>query len=519
MTTEISAESKAKADSFKVKGNEALKENRYDDAISFYTQAIEIDSKNPIYFANRGLAHLKNESYGAAVEDFTSSVTADPAYVKAYYRRGVASAAMSRHKDAIVDFKTFLQTNPTDAFARKNLDACQKLVRAQAFAKAIEVQDSPSTIESINLKNMSVDESYEGIPLEITISDEKDTHKEREGEELDEPLALTKVRSLLKNTHVNVTQEFIDSLIKLFKDGKQIPRKYLFAIVMQAMKLFIEEPSLVDIDLAAKSKDAKITVCGDTHGQFYDLLNIFNTNGYPSETHFYLFNGDFVDRGSWSTEIAILFFAYKCLYPNSFFLNRGNHEADDMNKMYGFEGECKAKYNTDLVYKLFSEAFSYLPLATLIQKSYLVLHGGLFSRDDVTLDEIKAIDRFSQKQPGTTGLMMELLWSDPQPQPGRSPSKRGVALQFGPDVTKTFCELNKIKAVIRSHEVRMDGYQKEHDGRLYTVFSAPNYCDTQQNKGAYINIYGPDYDLDFVQFNAVPHPDIKPMAYANRVMF
>jgi serine/threonine-protein phosphatase 5 len=244
-------------------------------------------------------------------------------------------------------------------------------------------------------------------------------------------------------------------------------------------------------------------------GQFFDLLNIFNINGYPSETHTYLFNGDFVDRGSWSTEIALLLYAYKWLRPNRIFLNRGNHETDDMNKVYGFEGECKAKYNERL-FKVFSESFSALPLATLIGSKYLVLHGGLFSDDQVTLDDIRKLNRHNQRQPGQQGLMMEMLWTDPQTEPGRGPSKRGVGLQFGPDVTKRFCEKNGLEAIIRSHEVRMDGYEVEHDGRCITVFSAPKYCDTTENKGAFINI-GPELKLDFKVFEAVPHPDIKPM--------
>jgi serine/threonine-protein phosphatase 5 len=80
-------------------------------------------------------------------------------------------------------------------------------------------------------------------------------------------------------------------------------------------------------------------------GQFFDLMELFRLSGLPTEKHYYLFNGDFVDRGSWSTEIALLLYAYKWLRPSSFFINRGNHETDDMNRVYGFEGECKAKYN------------------------------------------------------------------------------------------------------------------------------------------------------------------------------
>lgn len=238
-------------------------------------------------------------------------------------------------------------------------------------------------------------------------------------------------------------------------------------------------------------------------------MELFRLNGKPSDNHYYLFNGDFVDRGSWSLEIALVLYANKWLRPDKFFINRGNHETDDMNRVYGFEGECKAKYN-ERVFKLFSESFSALPLATLIGHKYLVLHGGLFSDDNVTLDHIRKLNRHAQRQPGQSGLMMEMLWADPQEMPGRGPSKRGVGMQFGPDVTRRFCEKNGIEAVIRSHEVRMEGYQEEHDGKCITVFSAPKYCDMTENKGAYINM-GSDYKLKFHKFDAVSHPPIKPM--------
>jgi diadenosine tetraphosphatase ApaH/serine/threonine PP2A family protein phosphatase len=120
------------------------------------------------------------------------------------------------------------------------------------------------------------------------------------------------------------------------------------------------------------------------------------------------------------------------------------------------------------VFKLFSESFSALPLATLVGKKYLVLHGGLFSDDKITLDDIRKLNRHNQRQPGQSGLMMEMLWTDPQPEPGRGPSKRGVGMQFGPDVTKMFCENNGLDAIIRSHEVRMEGYEEEHGGRCIT---------------------------------------------------
>ena len=293
-----------------------------------------------------------------------------------------------------------------------------------------------------------------------------------------------------------------------------------------------------------------------SHGQFYDFLHLLTLTGPPSETHAVLFNGDFVDRGSWSVEIALTIFAYKCLYPKTTLVNRGNHETSDMNKVYGFEGECKHKYGpSPLTFQAFSEAFVSLPLATLITapesplqgadlpvayskaqrspilsrakeasgetcpeglKRFFVVHGGLFSKDEVSLKDIRSIDRRKQGQPGQEGLMMELLWSDPQSAMGRGPSKRGVGLGFGPDVTRRWCEYNGVTAVLRSHEVRQGGYQEEHDGALITVFSAPNYCDSVGNKGAFCRI-DDQGTMKFQVFEAQPHPDIKPMAYAGNM--
>lgn len=349
--------------------------------------------------------------------------------LQAFYRRALANTAILNSQDALRDFKTVVRKEPNNREAKLRLSECEKLIKKIQFLKAIEVSDPPSAFEGLDLESIEVDASYDGVRLK---------------EEM--------------------TQEFIDDMIVRFKDGKRIHKKYVFQIIKAVRDLVYAEPTMVETEVPEKTR---LTVCGDTHGQYFDLLEIFRLNGYPTEEHAYLFNGDFVDRGSWSTEIALLLYAYKWLRPKQFFLNRGNHETDDMNRVYGFEGECKAKYN-EKTFRLFSESFSALPLATLIGKKYLVLHGGLFSDDKTTLDDIRKLDRHVQRQPGQQGLMMEMLWTDPQTEPGRGPSKRGVGLQFGPDVTKRFCENNGLEAVIRSHEVRMEGYEVEHDGRCIT---------------------------------------------------
>ena len=205
--------------------------------------------------------------------------------------------------------------------------------------------------------------------------------------------------------------------------------------------------------------------------------------------------------------------AFKALYPTGMHMTRGNHETKSMNKIYGFEGEVKHKYD-DTVMDVFSEVFRALPLAACINKKVMVAHGGLFTQDGVTLDDIRGIYRF--QEPPESGLMSDILWSDPQPFQGRGPSKRGVGLSFGPDITAAFLENNGLDLLVRSHEVKDEGYLVEHDGKCITVFSAPNYCDQMGNKGAFIRFHH-DCKPEFTKFVAVPHPPIKPMAYASNM--
>ncbi|VDN37898.1 unnamed protein product [Gongylonema pulchrum] len=194
-------------------------------------------------------------------------------------------------------------------------------------------------------------------------------------------------------------------------------------------------------------------------------------------------------------------------------MSRGNHESDVMNKMYGFEGEVKSKYTTQMA-EFFTEIFDYLPLCHLINQKIFVCHGGLFKEDNVTMDDIRNTDRV--RQPPEEGIMCELLWSDPQYSNGVSASKRGVGCQFGPDITRQFCEANNLEYVVRhafffptlSHEVKPEGYEVHHEGKCITVFSAPNYCDTMGNKGAFITIKGDDLTPRFTSFTAVEHPSV-----------
>lgn len=194
-----------------------------------------------------------------------------------------------------------------------------------------------------------------------------------------------------------VTVEFMDALVDTLEKQKKLHRKYAYKMLLLIKKYFEQQPTLVDIEVPAGSK---FTICGDIHGQFYDLLNIFKLNGPPSETNPYLFNGDFVDRGSFSVECILTLFGYKLLYPSHFYMSRGNHESHTMNQMYGFEGEVRSKY-TDHMAQLFTEVFCCIPLAHVINNKVFVTHGGLFQSNGVTLKDIRETDRF--REPPETG--------------------------------------------------------------------------------------------------------------------
>ncbi|XP_031106874.1 serine/threonine-protein phosphatase 5-like [Ipomoea triloba] len=468
------------AEQFKLQANEAFKAHKYSQAIDLYTRAIELNCDNAVYWANRAFAHTKLEEYGSAIQDATKAIEIDPKYSKGYYRRGAAYLAMGKFKDALKDFQQVKKISPNDPDATKKLKECEKAVMKLKFEEAISVPESGkhSVADSIDYHSIEVEPQYTGARIEGDV----------------------------------VTLDFVKKMMEDFKSQKNLHRRYAYQIVLQTRAMLRALPSLVDINVP---EGKHFTVCGDVHGQFYDLLNIFELNGLPSEDNPYLFNGDFVDRGSFSVEVILTLFAFKCMCPSAMYLARGNHESKSMNKIYGFEGEVRSKLSDTFV-ELFAEVFCFLPLAHVINGKIFVVHGGLFSVDGVKLSDIKAIDRFCE--PPEEGLMCELLWSDPQPQPGRGPSKRGVGLSFGGDVTKRFLQENNLDLVVRSHEVKDEGYEIEHDGKLITVFSAPNYCDQMGNKGAFIRFESPDLKPNIVTFTAVPHPDVKPMAYANNFL-
>ena len=226
--------------------------------------------------------------------------------------------------------------------------------------------------------------------------------------------------------------------------------------------------------------ESPITVCGDTHGQYSDLLKLFEVGGFPPETN-YLFLGDYVDRGKQSLETICLLLAFKIKYDENFFLLRGNHECASINRIYGFYDECKRRYNLK-IWKVFIDLFNCLPIAANIDDKILLMHGGL-SPELTCLDQLKKIIRPTDVPEG--GLLCDLLWSDPDSQcNGWGRNERGVSVVFNEKVLEKFLNKTGLDLVCRAHQVVEEGYEVFGNRQLVTVFSAPNYCGEFDNAGA-----------------------------------
>lgn len=378
---------------------------------------------------------------------------------------------LREYKKSVETWTFLLELDPTNAMARAKKKDTEKMLTKLRFEEAIHVPEMKLTQSIIDL----IDEqdpvglaSYNGPKLSASLSD--------------------------------INMNFIKSLVSHFKDKKKIHEKYAMQIMFHALQIFSCQESLLKISFPT---NAQMTICGDVHGQFDDLVNIFNLFGWPTwnsendEGHYYLFNGDFVDRGPQSIEVILLLLSLKSLFPKSFFMARGNHESTHCNKIYGFEKEVLSKYGEDM-FRLFEQVFHSIPLCHVIQERIFVTHGGLPPNPRVSLDEIKKIDRYHDPSAQGDSLMHHLLWADPREEPGAGPSARGTSISFGPDITESFLSFNRLDVLVRSHEYQEEGYKISQGGKCITIFSAPCYMNGT-NKGAVINVSS-DGSMKFQQF-------------------
>ncbi|KAI4301981.1 hypothetical protein L6164_035207 [Bauhinia variegata] len=238
----------------------------------------------------------------------------------------------------------------------------------------------------------------------------------------------------------SVLDDIINRLLEVRgRPGKQVQlsESEIRQLCVISTEIFLQQPNLLELE-------APIKICGDIHGQYSDLLWLFEYGGLPPNAN-YLFLGDYVDRGKQSLETICLLLAYKIKFPENFFLLRGNHECASINRIYGFYDECKRRFN------------------------------------------IRNLQRPTDVP--DTGLLCDLLWSDPSKDvQGWGMNDRGVSFTFGADKVSEFLQKHDLDLICRAHQVVEDGYEFFANRQLVTIFSAPNYCGEFDNAGAMMSV-------------------------------
>ena len=273
--------------------------------------------------------------------------------------------------------------------------------------------------------------------------------------------------------------------------GECIPERGMKKLCSHVSQLLMEENNVQPVR-------SPVTIVGDLHGQFYDLLDMLNVVGGPPPETSYIFLGDFVDRGHNSVETLSLLLCLKAKYPQCITLLRGNHESRQITQVYGFYDECLRKYGNASVWRHCVAAFDCFNLSAIIDGKILCVHGGL-SPVIRTIDQIRAIDR--QQEIPHEGAYCDLVWSDPEDilEPWQV-SPRGAGYLFGASVTDEFCQVNDLSLIARAHQLVMEGKKYHFDEKLVTVWSAPNYCYRCGNVASILQI-GEDLEQEFKYFN------------------
>ena len=322
---------------------------------------------------------------------------------------------------------------------------------------------------NINDKNNDLSEKNidEKNNKEIDYINQKKLKKlEKEKEEINERIS-------------NLREKLIESKKGAYCDKVKISEREVLTVIEQVYPVIEKEESLLELE-------PPLYICGDVHGQFYDLLRIFEIFKYPPESKF-LFLGDYVDRGKNSLECILLLLCLKIKYPEKIFLLRGNHESADVNRAFGFYDECKRKVSLK-IYKKFCNLFNILPITSLISGKILCMHGGL-SKDLVNINQLKKIKRPTEIP--EKGLLCDLVWSDPDTSISNDfieNKERGISVCFSEKAVNEFNKKNNLDLICRAHQVVEEGYQFFSNMKLITIFSAPNYMNIFDNNGGVLFI-------------------------------
>lgn len=294
---------------------------------------------------------------------------------------------------------------------------------------------------------------------------------------------------------ISMVDEFIETLKP--SEGKDKTFKYLSEA--NIVRLCKKAKEILQHEANVQPVRSPVTIVGDIHGQYHDLVELFLLGGPSPDTN-YLFLGDYVDRGYYSVETVTLVIALKVRWPNRITLLRGNHESRQITQVYGFYDECHRKYGSADVWKHFTDVFDFLPLSAVVEDEIFCPHGGLSPSID-SLDDISTLDRVLEIP--SDGPICDLMWSDPDNIVGWGVSPRGAGFIFGEDITQKFNHTNGLKYIVRAHQLVMDGYQWLHNHSVATIFSAPNYCYRCGNQAAILEI-ADTMEHTLIQFESAP---------------
>ena len=326
----------------------------------------------------------------------------------------------------------------------------------------------------------NISDNINNLEISNNIKNEEDINKdERNNDNIEEENIDVDIDEIIKKLYPfenkPMSQRLKDEQIKLVSESNLLSEEELKYLCIKSMEIFMQESSFLELT-------APIIICGDIHGQYRDLIRLFDFGGTPEKKQ-YLFLGDYVDRGKNSIECISLLLAYKIKFPKNIYLLRGNHESEMINRTYGFYDECKRRYNLR-IWKIFSDCFNWLPISSIVNSRILCMHGGL-SPDLKELKNIKQIVRPTEVP--DKGLLCDLLWSDPDADAEDwAPNNRGISVLFNENLVEKAIDELDIDLICRAHQVVESGYEFFAQRQLVTVFSAPNYCGEFDNAGAFM---------------------------------
>ena len=341
--------------------------------------------------------------------------------------------------------------------------------------------------EKEDIKEDIKDEKKEDIKDDEK-EDIKDDEKEIESEEEKSNHIYIKTRKMKKieeeieemyDRISRLKEKLIDSRKGEFCSNVKLSEREVISVIDKVYPIIEKEESMIELE-------PPLYICGDIHGQFYDLLRVFEILKYPPESKF-LFLGDYVDRGKRSLECILLLLCLKIKYPSRIFLLRGNHESANINRMYGFYDECKRKVSLR-IYKKFCNLFNILPITALVGEKILCMHGGL-AYDLKNMDQLKTIKRPTEIP--EAGLLCDLVWSDPDESlyfDFCTNKERGISVCFSKKKVEEFTKENDLDLICRAHQVVEEGFQFFANMKLITVFTAPNYMEEFDNNGGILEV-------------------------------